>query len=172
MAELRAMLRRVLGRSFGNTLPGDRLDDLTQDAALRVHEKLDTFSGRSKFTTWAASIAVNLALSELRRRKYQAVSLEEAVTAGEQSVDPAAGREIHERERDALLLEAIESALTEKQREALMAELGGLPLMEVARRLGKSRGAVYKMLHDARGKLREHFEARGLRAEDLLSGER
>ena len=75
------------------------------------------------------------------------------------------------RQAKVVLGDAIDNALTATQRQALCAELGGLPLVEVARRLGKSRGAVYKLLHDARKRLRAHIEARGLALDDLLTGE-
>ena len=169
--ELRSMLRRVLGRSFGSSFADDDLDELAQDAVVRIYEKLETFSGRSKFTTWAASIAVNITLSKLRRRKYQTVSLDDALELGEQSLVPSSEQTLHRRQRDQLVREAISTVLTRQQREALVAELGGLPLVEVARRLQKSRGAVYKILHDARRKLRAHFDEQGLGAADLLFGE-
>ena len=54
---------------------------------------------------------------------------------------------------------AIDSALTERQREAILAVLSGLPLAEIARRTATSQGAVYKLLHDARRRLKRHLEA-------------
>lgn len=54
---------------------------------------------------------------------------------------------------------AIAENLTERQREATLARLGGLPLMEIARRLGTSQGAVYKLLHAARRTLARHLAA-------------
>lgn len=170
--ELGDFLRRTLAKGFAGQLTEEDLTDLVQDSLLRITDKIDTFEGRSRFTTWAAAIAVHVALSEVRRRKYRATSLAAAVEAGERALQPPAAPDaadaIHHRERSALLQEAIEAALTERQRVALMAELGGLPLMEVARRLGSQQGAVYKLLHDARKRLYAHFEARGLSARDLL----
>ena len=55
------------------------------------------------------------------------------------------------------LRRGVAEALTERQREATLAKLGGLPLMEIARRLGTSQGAVYKLLHDARRRLAIHL---------------
>ncbi len=36
-----------------------QLEDFTQEALLRILERLDQFAGRSRFTTWAHSVAVN-----------------------------------------------------------------------------------------------------------------
>lgn len=158
LADLRDFLRRTLGRAFGSQLgPGD-LDDLTQESLLKIHERLDSFAEQSRFTTWAAAIAVNCAYSELRRRRYQHVSLDDAVEQGASSLvqDAVTHREP---DREAALRAAIDSALTERQREAILAVLSGLPLAEIARRTASNQGAVYKLLHDARRRLKRHLEA-------------
>jgi DNA-directed RNA polymerase specialized sigma24 family protein len=41
----------------------------------------------------------------------------------------------------------------------MLAKLGGVPLMEIARRLHTSQGAIYKLLHDARRRLKDYLEA-------------
>ena len=150
--DLRDFLRRTLAKGFGERLQGADLEDLAQDAMLRVHQKLDTFSGQSRFTTWAATIAVNGAVSELRRRRFQHLSIE---AAGERADWSHEESDTAEDERKIeLLRRGIAEALTERQREAVQAALGGLPLTELARRYGVSQGAVYKLLHDARRRLK------------------
>lgn len=171
-AELSDFLRRTLARGFGRQFSDADLDDLAQDGVIRVVNRLDDFRGASRFTTWAASIAVNGALGELRKRKFRSVSLDDAVAAGGAALEEvsdapdrlqrvALGRELRR---------SIDEALTENQRDALLAELGGLPLMEIARRAGRKRGAVYKMLHDARKRLKADLEARGISIDDLAEG--
>jgi RNA polymerase sigma-70 factor (ECF subfamily) len=157
VADLRDFLRRTLAKGFGQQLAPADLEDLAQESLLRVHRKLDTFQGQSRFTTWAATIAVNCALSELRRRRTQHLSIEDA---GEQ-VDwsPGEGDSPADEEQIALLRRGIAEALTDKQREAIQAALGGLPLMELARRWNVSQGAVYKLLHDARRPLKGYMES-------------
>jgi RNA polymerase sigma-70 factor (ECF subfamily) len=158
IAELRDFLRRTLGRAFGRELADGDLDDLTQDSLLRIYERLDTFEERSRFTTWAAAIAVNCAYSELRRRRHRHMSLDEAVRQGAASL---MHREIthQEPDRETALRAAIDTTLTVRQREAILALLGGLPLAEIARRSATSQGAIYKLLHDARRRLKQHMEA-------------
>jgi RNA polymerase sigma-70 factor, ECF subfamily len=161
VADLRDYLRRTLAKGFGHQLQGADLDDLTQDSLLRVHQKLDTFEGQSRFTTWAATIAVNGALSQLRRRRYNHLSIEEAGERADWAIEQA-DNEHNEKEEEQdveLLRRGIAEALTDRQREAIQAALGGLPLMELARRYDVSQGAVYKLLHDARRRLKRFLEA-------------
>ncbi|AKU95518.1 RNA polymerase sigma-54 factor RpoN [Labilithrix luteola] len=156
VSDLRDYLRRTLAKGFGRQLQGADLEDLTQESVLRVHQKLDSFEGQSRFTTWAATIAVNAALSELRRKRYEHVSIDEA---GERADWSEAKDDTVDDEREVeLLRRGIEDVLTERQREAIQAALGGLPLMELARRYDVSQGAVYKLLHDARRRLKRFLE--------------
>lgn len=43
----------------------------TQETLLRVLDQLDTFEGRSLFTTWVHKIAIRIALTELRRKRWR-----------------------------------------------------------------------------------------------------
>jgi RNA polymerase sigma-70 factor (ECF subfamily) len=157
LADLRDYLQRTLAKGFNQQLIAQDLDDLTQESLLRIHQKLATFQGQSRFTTWAATIAVNCALSELRRRRYQHVSLDDAA----EQADWSSGDEPASEAQIEALRRGIKEALTERQREAIEAALGGLPLMELARRQGVSQGAIYKLLHDARRRLKSYLEALG-----------
>jgi RNA polymerase sigma-70 factor (ECF subfamily) len=153
--DLRDFVRRTLAKGFGHQLQGADLEDLTQECLLRAHRKLDSFQGQSHFTTWVATIAVNATLSELRRRRHQHLSIEEAGEGADWSVEEDA---VDDEARVELLRRGIAEALTERQREAIQAALGGLPLMELARRYDVSQGAVYKLLHDARRRLKTYIE--------------
>jgi RNA polymerase sigma-70 factor (ECF subfamily) len=172
-------LREALLRGLRRALPhragvGDEfLEDVVQDALVRILERLPQFEGRSRFVTWAMSVAIRVAMSELRRRRWKDVSLDEVVAGG----DLTPGRAIvHEPgqdaqlEREAILAamhEMIRNGLTAKQREALLAELRGMPLDEIARHLGSNRNALYKLTHDARKRLKRGLEMAGYTAEDI-----
>jgi RNA polymerase sigma-70 factor (ECF subfamily) len=172
---LRKALSNRRARPAGWSADESFLEDAVQDSLVRILDRIDQFQGRSRFLTWATSIAVHVALSELRRRRWKDVSLE-VVTSGadfapRRAVPTDPGRDT-EWERRAILEELnalMDSELTEKQRTALLAELKGMPLDEIARHLGSNRNAVYKLTHDARKKLRKALEAAGFTAADVVA---
>ncbi|MDL5053839.1 RNA polymerase sigma factor [Oscillatoria laete-virens NRMC-F 0139] len=154
--------------------------DLAQDATLRVLENLDTFRGDSMFTTWATRIAVRVAISDLRRARYKDFSLETITAEGEimpGNMNPVAGEKPAQPERAAErqdVLEKIQAALdgvlTERQFRALYAvAVRGVPLEVVAEQMQTNRNALYKLIHDARRKLRAHLEQQGLTMEYVLN---
>ena len=87
-------------------------------------------------------------------------------------IDPSAGPDQQATQRIFLetLQRLISTELTDKQRQALIAvRVQGMPLEEVARRMGTNRNALYKLLHDARQRLKRKMEAEGLSPEEVLS---
>jgi RNA polymerase sigma-70 factor (ECF subfamily) len=84
------------------------------------------------------------------------VSIEEAGEMADWS--PSEGDGAMDEEQIALLRRGIAEVLTDKQREAVHAVLGGLPTTELARRWDVTQGAVYKLLHDARRRLKVYME--------------
>lgn len=169
-ARLRDRLRRGLGRSFGRQLSDEDLDDLTQDAVARTLDKLDEFRGESQFLTWATAIGIRVALGEIRKRKHATRAMDQVLADGRHALGQALAPESLQRE-DArtVLYKAIDEALTEAQREALLAKLGGLSMMEICRRTGRNRGALYKLLHDGRKRLLVHLKEAGYGPDDLLT---
>ena len=153
------------------------LEDFAQEAMLRILNGLDSFRGESRFLTWAQKIAIRVAYSELRRRRWRDVSLEELLEAtpaapiDNEWPDEAASPEQVALQQLAMdtLRHVIDHELTEKQRYALVAtQVHGMPLEEVAQRMGTNRNALYKLLHDARKRLKLRLESRGLAPSELL----
>jgi RNA polymerase sigma-70 factor (ECF subfamily) len=81
LSDLRAELVRGLRRALSNWALADEglLEDAVQDSLVRILDRLQQFEGRSRFLTWATSIAIRVAMSELRRRRWQDVSLDEVI---------------------------------------------------------------------------------------------
>ena len=153
---------------------GDDLDDLAQqaadDALMSVLARLDDFRGLSRFTTWAYKFALLEAAVKLRKRAWQGREIPlEPETWGlfsSASLEPDA--EVEQSELLATVQHAIDDVLTPHQRTVLVAlALNGVPIDVLAERLGATRGALYKTLHDARRKLRRHLDERGLSIETV-----
>lgn len=161
-------LREWLSPADPNFTP--LVEEVTQEALLKILDSLDTFEGRSQFTTWAHKIAVYLALTELRRKRWQDSSLEEILEnapAGTPTLmaDTTPGPETAIERADLMnqLQQIINNELTEKQRTALIEiSVKGRAIGKVAEELGMKPNAVYKLLHDARTRLRTQMTAYGL----------
>jgi RNA polymerase sigma-70 factor, ECF subfamily len=155
-------------------------EDFAQDATLRVLSSLDSFRGDSQFTTWATKVAVRVAISEMRRARYKDFSLDALTTNGDLKPTATALANDTPIERPETVMEkqdvldkinqAFEEALTSRQRTALEAIiLEGVPLEVVADRMGTNRNALYKLVHDARRKLRTHLESQGLSLDYIMN---
>lgn len=146
--------------------------DAVQEALLKIQDKFSTFRGQSKFTTWATKIAINHLISELRRHHWQNVSLHKVIEQGTtlEEVIAAGPGDAHNpslaAERQSVwrsIVWVLENELTDRQREALVAtQLNGVPMAEVARMMGTNPNNLYKLLHDARLKLKKRLLAQGL----------
>ena len=177
ITDLRGLLLRGLAKSFRarGALDQAFVEDVVQQALVHILDHLDQFQSRSRFPTWAMAITVRLAMSALRRTRWQDVSLESMTAAIEgapawdrdDTTSPAQHAEQHAIVET--LRRLIDETLTDKQWMALTAELGGMPLEEIARRMGSNVNAVYKLLHDARQRLKHGLETAGYPAEDVRS---
>ena len=77
IAELRNLLLRGLQRSLANRFgTGFQVEDVVQQALVKILDSLDRFEGRSQFTTWAMAIATRVGISEFRRKHYKDISLD------------------------------------------------------------------------------------------------
>ncbi len=182
LADLRQLIIASLGPAVGRSPGPDDpefsalAEDVAQETLLKVLANLETFEGRSRFTTWVLTISVRAAYTELRRRHWKDVSLDQLEAEhddapAQMTADPAAGpeRAAEQANMTELLQKMLAEELTDRQRRAMMAVMGGMPLEEIARRLGTERNALYKLLHDARLKLRRRLEREGLSPGEVLA---
>ena len=183
LTDLRNTLLRGLRASLSNRVKTDLdaiTEDFAQEALIKILKSVDTFRGESRFTTWAQKIAIHVAFTELRRRRWKDISLQDIVETPEGDeytpailTDPSTSPELETTQHDimAIVAELIETELTERQRTAMMAVLqGGMPMEEVALRLGTNRNALYKLIHDARRRLQQKLkEKAGLTAQEIMS---
>ncbi len=182
--DLRTIVQKGLPYALSRWLsPTDPLfqplvEEVTQETLLRVLDQLDSFEGRSLFTTWVHKIAVRIALTELRRKRWRDASLDE-LTDNEDAppppgllADPQASPETSAERADMLVRvrRILDEELTAKQRQALiLLGVQDIPMEEAARRMRTNRNALYKLLHDARLRLRRRLARENLSPQDVLT---
>ncbi len=152
------------------------IEDIVQDTLVKILTKLDSFRGESRFTTWAVKIAVRTAYTELRKRRWQDVSLDVGVKpekilgklSGHVSDDPE--KKVIQKRIFKSLKKMISEDLTQRQKNALVAIMfRQIPLEEVARRMGTNRNSLYKLMHDARKRLKQSILKEGLTIQEILN---
>jgi len=166
--ELHALLLRTARREVHRRrawlggASGPELDDVAHqaagDAVLAVMNNLDTYRGLSRFTTWAYRFVINHVSVKTRQHLWSG----RRVMFDDADWDRLPDRVIisphsHTEQRAQLdaLRKAVGRELTARQREVFVAvALNEVPIDVVAARLDSNRGAIYKLLFDARTKLR------------------
>jgi RNA polymerase sigma-70 factor (ECF subfamily) len=148
---------------------GEELDDVAMqaadDALVAVLSKLDEFRGASRFTTWAYKFALLEAGVRLRRRAWQhrEVVLDPGAWTTLEDRNDGVEQALERTELIGALKTAIETCLTPHQQRVFVAlALNEVPIDVLSQRLGTTRGALYKTLHDARKRLRHELASAGL----------
>jgi RNA polymerase sigma-70 factor (ECF subfamily) len=153
-------------------------EDCAQESMTAVLQRLADFRGESQFTTWAYTFAVNIALVAARRERWASASLDRildgtespSLSAGDQVGAPDPERRTLQTEAVAAIREGVERHLTVKQQQLLRAVVfEQVPLDEVTRHWGTNRNALYKLLHDARRKLKSYLVTRGFDVKEILA---
>ena len=184
LEDLRAVVVNGLPYALSRWIPSSDpqfnylVEEVAQETLVRTLSRLHTFEGRSQFTTWVHKIAIRIALSELRRKRWRDSSLDE-LTDNEEAPAPeslledfGAGpeRSVERADMMSRVRRIISEELTDRQREALvMLGIQDVPMDEAARKLNTNRNALYKLLHDARLRLKRRLTLEGLNAQEVLS---
>lgn len=155
------------------------VEDVAQDALLKILNNIDSFRGESKLTTWAMKIAVREGLAELRLKRYDDISIEDLKPRDNESEirslnvadsKPAPDRSAHEAQLMEKMMTIMEDELTEKQNRAIrVIVIKGLPPAIVAKQMGTNRNALYKLVYDARLKIKTRFEIDGIDPDEMLN---
>jgi len=184
LAELRELLLRAARFEVQkrcavlSQIRGGDQEDLAQqsagDAMVAVLSKLDDFRGESKFTTWAYKFALYEAAAKIRKLAWQGREVPLEAEEWPQVRDPglAPQGEVEMNDLLAAIRQEIDARLTPRQREVLVAlALNEVPIDVLAERMDTTRGALYKVLHDARQSLRAALAKRGLDPEQQQTEE-
>lgn len=182
LTELRQILIRGLRATLSSRVNQNLdmlVEDFVQEAIIKILKSLETFRGESRFTTWAQKIAVHVAFTELRRRRWKDISLQDIIETPDGDeytpvilTDPAISpeQEIIQNDIFEIVNDLIENELTEKQQTAIKAGmLHGMPLEAIAEKMGTNRNALYKLIHDARKRLKQRLvEKTGLSVAEVM----
>jgi RNA polymerase sigma-70 factor, ECF subfamily len=166
---LRIARKEVARRGPRLAITGPELEDLAYqaaaDALLAITGKIGQFRGESRFTTWAYKFVIFEVSAKIGRHFWR----HPAVPMGAEDwdrlpdrfgFDPA--RQAEWRDLFAALRWAVDTELTPRQREVFTAiVLNDVPLDTLVAEFGSNRNAIYKMLFDARRKLRAALAANG-----------
>ena len=140
----------VVTRMCGDT---GLAEDAAQEAFIRAWVNLPAYRPTGSLRNWLYRIAINAALDVLRRKPEEMLEDEEVQRMPDQAADPETA--LIEKERVALLQQAMKS-LPEAARSVLvLREFGGLSYQEIAGVLQVPVGTVMSRLNYARNRLRE-----------------
>lgn len=164
---LRTALYEVRRRP--TTVSGPELTDIAHqaasDAMLAILRKLPEFRGESRFTTWAYRFVILEVSNKLGRHYWRnpPVRLGEAdwdSLPDRIGIEPDAQAEFAE--LLAAIRRVVETELTDHQRRLFIAVVvNGVPLDALVAQLGVSRNTIYKVIFDARRKIRATLVANG-----------
>ena len=158
-------LLNFIYRMIGNR---ETAEEITQEVFIRVYKSAFLYEPRSKFRTWAYTIARNLSLNSIRDKKKNTHSLDESF----ESEDGVMSRQVEDvtvekpdealllKEKNAVIMDAIHS-LPENQRTAvLLCRFEGLSYEDISKTMGTSVEAVKSLLSRAKENLK--IRLRGL----------
>lgn len=161
IGELRAILVKGLRKYFpSNSVASNSIEDFAHEAILNIDATIWQFRGESSFESWALTIALRVAFDELRRSRFKDVSFDQLIGSGTSPnhhppFDPVL------RGLKCCLRNRIRKSLTSRQRRAVIAELRGESVSEIAFMLSTTPNNVYKLTHDARSRLRSAIQRAG-----------
>jgi RNA polymerase sigma-70 factor, ECF subfamily len=150
-------------------LDGPELDDIAHqaaaDALMAISERLDRFRGEARFTTWASKFVIFNVATKLNRHfwhRHEVPYEQEDWSRIASRFDLGPDDEAQVREFAAAVSSVVEENLSERQRIVFVATaLNGMPMDVLADELGSTHNALYKVLFDARKKLRAALVASG-----------
>jgi RNA polymerase sigma factor (sigma-70 family) len=143
-------------------LDGPELEDIAYqaaaDALMAITERVDKFRGEARFTTWASKFVIFNVATKMNRhfwRRREVPYEQEDWSRIASRFDLGPEDEAQVREFAAAVSSAVEESLSDRQRRVFVATVvNGMPIDVLADELGSTHNALYKVLFDARKKLR------------------
>jgi RNA polymerase sigma-70 factor, ECF subfamily len=166
---LRIARSEMQRRNSSLAISGPEIDDIAHqaaaDALLAITNKLDTFRGESRFTTWAYRFVILEVSTKIGRHFWRQPGISFDTEDWDRLPDvfglqPAL--ETEARDLVAAVQRAVDEKLTEHQRRVFVAlVVNGIPLDALVVEFDTNRNAIYKTMFDARRKVRAALVANG-----------
>ena len=124
-------------------------EELVQDAFVRAYDRLDTFAGRSSFSTWICRIAYTTTISWLRRQRLKYINIDDQPQLSDAVVDDTLGDDTRIDE----LRHAIAQLKPDEQTLITLFYYDDRSLADIAYILDIEQGTIATRLHRIRRKL-------------------
>lgn len=165
----RVARREATRRASALRVYGPELDDIAcqaaADALMAISRRLDTFRGESRFTTWALKFVIFDVATKMNRHYWRRRDVPydyEDWSRLASRFEATPGQEVEAAEFVEAVSHAIKNSLTDRQRLVFIATVvNEVPMDVLADELGSTRNALYKVLFDARKKLRAELVSEG-----------
>ena len=158
---------RVYGVVYNLTSNREDTSDLTQEAFIKAFQSINRFQGQSSFFTWLYRIAVNSALTHLRKNKlrsffsFEKINEDDKVSAeiiAALTDNTGADRDTFVRELQEKLNEAMQKLSINHRTVITLFEIDELSHQEIAEIMNCSVGTVRSRLHYAKQLLQSELQ--------------
>lgn len=135
--------------------------DFAQDAYLRAYDRLDSFRGESRASTWLYSLALNLGLNRLKKAKR--LKLKELPEDESWTIDDLEGdaedplEQLSDAEMEAIVREELNELSDVYRIPLILFYFERLAYRDIAARLGIKEGTLKSYIHRAKMILRERL---------------
>jgi RNA polymerase sigma-70 factor, ECF subfamily len=154
----------VYNIALGMLCNGEDAADITQEAFLRLHRNLASFRGDAAFSTWLYRVAVNLCITEIRRRgrsRYQFIEdmkQDEELTLHEEP-GPTPDEAIQQSEERRIVHKILATLPPDYRAVMVLRHFQQLAYEEISEVLGITLPQVKTRLFRARKLFKERFES-------------
>jgi RNA polymerase sigma-70 factor (ECF subfamily) len=148
--------RKVFNVAYKFVGRHEEAEDLTQDIFLKVFRSLATFDRRANFQTWLISVSRNLCIDHYRSVRKERETIDratDAATLAPISTDVSADRRLEERDRAAMLREALQRLPPALRSAVLLRDIRELTYQEIADELDLPEGTVKSRINRGRTEL-------------------
>ena len=154
--------RRLLGWLFHACGSRHEAEDLAQETFARAYRKLRLYEGRSSFYTWLCRVAMNLLISQRRRKRLENQVSREGFDVAMNSVgqEPAVDQQMERNEIQQCVQAAIAMLDLDRRTVLLLRDFDGMDYEQIAETLDIPVGTVRSRLHRARLELKSILEQR------------